>query len=64
MISNMLNLDENLTKEQLKEIIARGYAKIKYKSVTNDNEIRKIFIQKMDKFITQIENLKMGNQNE
>jgi hypothetical protein len=55
MVSNMLNLDENLTEEQIKEIVARGYAKIKYKSVTNDSEIRKIFSNKMDKFVNQIE---------
>src|SRR5574344_588980 len=54
MVSKMLNLDENLTEEQIKELVAKGYAKIKYKAVTNDAEIRKIFMQKMDRYITKV----------
>lgn len=57
MVSKMLTLNNNLTEEQLKEIVAKGYAKIKYKAVTNDSEIRKIFINKMDKFLNKIKNI-------
>lgn len=58
MVGKMLSLNSQLTEEQLKELVAKNYAKIKYKSVTNDGEIRKIFMAKMDKYIKKIEDLK------
>jgi hypothetical protein len=57
MVSKMLNVDNNLTEDELKELVAKGYAKIKYRSVTNDAEIRKIFNEKMEAFVNKIEQI-------
>lgn len=57
-VEKMLSLNGNMTEDELKAMFVKAYAKIKYKSVANDNEIRKIYTQKITKYITHVTSLK------
>ena len=56
LIDKLLNMDIELTDEQLKQLIANKYETIRYKKMEVIQEIQKIFKKHIDKYIKKIEN--------
>ena len=55
MVTKIIDLsDGNINEDDLKDIVAKQYSVIKYKTVVNDKEIYKIFKKKMDKYLSII----------
>ena len=49
-----MDIDNNLTEEQLKEMIGEKYAIIKYKKTATMQEIQKIFSEHINKYLEKI----------
>lgn len=59
MVSKVVDLNEELTEEQLKNIVGKQFTVIKYKNVVSDKNIRKIFKDNIDKYLNGIAGLKI-----
>ena len=59
MIEKFINLDSNISKEDLQKLIESKYQIIKYKIVVNESQIEKIFTKYIDKYLDKIERIKM-----
>ena len=57
MVQKMVDLNNNLTEEQLKKIILEQYSKIKYKNVASEKEIQEKFRTSIDKYLDKIKNI-------
>jgi len=59
MVNKIMDLSNgNINEEELKNLVAKEYNIIKYKTVVNDREIYKIFKSNMDKYLEFIQNIK------
>ena len=54
LLEQILTLNDDLTKEQLEEMIKNKYTVIKYKSLSSIGEIQKIFKKHIDEYLEQI----------
>ena len=54
MVNQVMKLDNNISEEELKDIVGKQYTIVKYKSVTSDKEIRNIFKEHIDKYLEKI----------
>lgn len=59
MVNQVLKLNSNISEEQLKDIVGQQYTVVKYKSVTSDKEIKKIFREHINKYMKNINQLKI-----
>ena len=59
MLEKVINLDSNISKEDLQKLIESKYQIIKYKIVVNESKIEKIFTKYIDKYLDKIERIKM-----
>ncbi len=59
MLDQMLTIDENLTEDELKNIIVQQYEVIKYKNITNIKSLYNIFNKQIDKYLNKFNNLKI-----
>ena len=55
MVNNLVDMDQDLTEEELNKIIENKYEVIKYKKMEAIKEIQKIFRDHIDKYLTKIE---------
>lgn len=55
LIDKLLDMDIELTDEQLKELVANKYETIKYKKIEAIEEIQKIFRKHIDKYVKNVE---------
>lgn len=51
MLERVMDLDTNITENQLKEMIANKYEVIKYRNIATINEIQKVFKKHIEKYI-------------
>ena len=59
MVNKIMDLSNgNINEEDLKNLVAKEYSVIKYKTVVNDREIYKMFKRNMDKYLNVIQNIK------
>ena len=58
MIDKILEVDENLSEEQIKNLVAQKYEVIKYRKLAVIQEIQKIFKEHIKKYMNKIENRK------
>ena len=59
MVNKIMDLSNgNINEDDLKELVAKEYNIVKYKTVVNDREIYKIFKSNMDKYLEFIQNIK------
>jgi len=59
MVQKMMDLNQNLTEEELKNMISDQFAKIKYKNVASEKEIQDRFKDSFDKYLDKIKNIKI-----
>lgn len=59
MVQKMVDLNTNLTEEQLKNIVSEQFSKIKYKSAASEKEIQDKFKNSIDKYLDKIKNTKI-----
>jgi hypothetical protein len=59
MIQQVVALNGNISEDELKEIVGRQFTIVKYKSVTSDREIQKIFRDNISKYLDIVNNLKI-----
>lgn len=59
MIEKVINLDPNISEEELKNVISKQYQVIKYKIVVNEKQIEKIFKKNIDKYLDKINNIEL-----
>ena len=59
MINQVMKVNNNISEEQLKDIVGQQFTIVKYKNVTSDKEIRKIFKDHIDKYLESVEGLKI-----
>lgn len=55
MINNLVDMDQDLTGEELNKLIANKYEIVKYKRLEAIKEIQKIFREHIDKYLNNIE---------
>ena len=55
LLGKILDLDLGLSEDQLKDMIGRKFAIIKYKKMATTQEIQKIFSTHIDKYLEKIE---------
>lgn len=58
MIDKILEVDENLSEEQIKKLVAQKYEVIKYRKLAVIQEIQKIFKEHIKNYMSKIENRK------
>ena len=54
MVSKVLDVNESLSEEQLKNIVSKQYAVIKYKNIENDMEIQRRFKKHLNEYIKKV----------
>lgn len=59
MVQKMVDLNNNLTEEQLKNMILEQYSKIKYKNIASEKEIQEKFRISIDKYLDRVKNIKI-----
>lgn len=59
MVEQVMSLNSNISEEELKNIVGKQYAVVKYKQVTSDKRIREIFDKHIDKYLKKINQLKI-----
>lgn len=59
MLDQMVSVNDNLTEEDLKNIVVKQYEIIKYKNITNIKSLSKIFNKQLDKYINKFNDLKI-----
>ena len=55
MVNNLVDMDQDLTEEELNKLIANKYEVIKYKKMEAIKEIQKIFREHIDKYLSKVE---------
>ncbi len=60
MVSTIVDLNKNISLDEIKDIVDKQYTIIKYKNVTSDKEIRRIFRDNIDKYMDRLIDLKIG----
>lgn len=55
MLEKIIDINSDLTEEQLQKLITDKYVVIKYKSMANINEIQKVFKKHIEKYLEKIE---------
>lgn len=59
MITQVMKVNSNISENQLKEIVGEQFAVIKFRNVTSDKEIRKIFKDHINKYMEKVNELKI-----
>lgn len=59
MVQKMIDLNEDLTEEQLQNIVLDQFSKIKYKNVASEKEIQDKFKTSIEKYLDKIKNIKI-----
>ncbi len=59
MLEKVINLDSDISKEDLQKLIESKYQVIKYRVVVNESQIEKIFTKYIDKYLEKIDGIKM-----
>ena len=59
VIEKIIDIDSTISEEQLKNIVAKQYAVVKYKQVTIVKRIEELFDKKIDKYLKRVNNLKI-----
>lgn len=59
MLDQMVSVNDNLTEEELKNIVVKQYEIVKYKNITNIKSLTKIFNKQLDKYINKFNDLKI-----
>lgn len=59
MVSNIVDINNNITLDEIKDIVDKQYTIIKYKNVVSDKEIRKIFRDNINRYMDKIVNIKI-----
>ncbi len=60
IVQKIVDINEgSLSEEQLKNLVSKQYAVIKYKTVVNDREIYKIFKKHMDKYLEKVNDINL-----
>jgi len=59
MVQKMMDLNESLTEEQLKDIVSKQFATIKYKNVVSAKDIENKFKDSIDKYLDKIKKTKL-----
>ena len=54
MVERTLDVNENISEEQLKNLVAKQYQVIKIKKQTTNREIQEIFKKYISKYVLQI----------
>ncbi len=55
MVNNLVDMDQDLTEEELNKLIANKYEVIKYKKMEAIKEIQKVFREHIDKYLNKVE---------
>ena len=55
MVNNLIDMDQDLTGEELNKLIANKYEVIKYKKMEAIKEIQKVFREHIDKYLNKVE---------
>ena len=56
MVQKLVDINTDMTEDELKNIVSKQFTIIKYKSVVSDKEITRIFRDKIDKYFSKIDN--------
>ena len=59
MIEKLMHYNGDIDEEKLKDIVGKQFTIIKYKTVVNEREIEKIFKKYMDRYLDNVENIKL-----
>lgn len=59
MVEKMIDLNNELTEEKLKELIGKQFSTIKYKKIASEKEIQKRFKDSIDNYLEKIKNTKI-----
>lgn len=59
MVQQIVAMNENISLDELKDIVGRQFTIVKYKSVTSDREIQKIFRKYISKYLDIANDLKI-----
>lgn len=59
MVEKMMDLNENLSEEQLKEIISNQFSQIKFKRIASEKEIQDKFRVSIDKYLDKVKNINL-----
>ena len=63
MLNSLLNLDE-VSLDEILNLVGQKYTKVKYKNKASLTEIEKIYKDAINKYTEKIDNLKVENHNE
>ena len=55
MVNNLVDMDQDLTEEEINKLIANKYEIIKYKKLEAIKEIQKIFREHIDKYLSKVD---------
>ena len=58
IVEKIIDIDNQISEEQLSEIVAKQFVVIKNKYVTSENKIKELFHDAIDKYLSKISNLK------
>lgn len=59
MVSQVMALNENISEDELKDIVSKQYTVIKYRNITSDREIQQIFRKHIDNYLDTLNDLKI-----
>ena len=59
VVEKLIDINEGISEEQLKNLVARQYTIIKYRQVVSDKKIQKIYREAIDKYLRKVSNLEM-----
>lgn len=59
IVEKIIDIDNDISEEQLKNIVAKQYTVIRYKQVATIKKIEEIFNKYIDKYLNQVNNLKI-----
>ena len=54
MVKQVIDINDQITEEQLKDIVEKQFTVIKYRNVVSDKNIKKIFRENIDKYLNRI----------
>ena len=59
VVEKLIDINEGISEEQLKNLVARQYTIIKYRQVVSDKKIQKIYREAIDKYLKKVSGLEM-----
>jgi hypothetical protein len=59
VVEKIIDINENISEEQLANLVAKQYTIIKYRSVVTDKKIKKIYRAAIDKYLKKVSDLDM-----